>query len=170
MSLNIHSIKSLNSLVIFNINDQEFCSDIKFVSGIIKFNEAKLFVENAILTELTYNNYAYKVVDIHGLYGRKPFELTDSSRIILIEMFGVKFCVFSDRVIEILTTDRILMEESLDFISDKSNKYSRSIIMYRQRSLFYPDFEKIAKDVDIIAGIEISSFASSNLFSQLDLK
>ncbi len=170
MGIDTQLLEGLRGLVIFDIAEQEFCSDINNVLAIIRINEAKFWNVERFLTDIEFNKVVFRVVDIHGIYGFNPVRITDSTRIMLFELFGKKFCFIVDRVIEMLTTDRIFIEKSLDIVQDTDKGHSRGILKYQKRNIFIPNFEKICKDLNSIAGLVMPPVLEKELFHRKSMR
>ena len=148
MSINLENLRNVRGLIIFEIFEWEFCADIQNIVAIIKPVECqKLYLRN-MLTALEFKEMKFSIVDLKNkIFGIKPNEFGDDGRVILFEMFGKRFCFFVRSVIEILTTDRIFIEKSLDFIPVSDKKYIRSHLKYQDRIIHIPDFETLVKEL-----------------------
>ena len=146
------SLEGIKGLLIYKIADKEFCSDVKDIVAILKPDEIVQMKNQNKLHQILFNQLIFSTIDLHKIYGLKPLKMTENIRIILHEMFGKRFCFLVDSVVEILTTDRIFIDNSLDLIPYSDKSFIRSILKYRESNIYLPDFEKITKELYKITG------------------
>jgi len=138
-------IEGVKGLLIYKIDDKEYCSDIQNIAAIIKNDEIKQQTKQSYLSQIEFDHSVFSIIDLHKIYKTKPLKQTDSIRIILHEMFGKNFCFFVDKVMEILSTDRLFMENSIDLLPYSGKSFIKYILKYQKRNIFIPDFENITK-------------------------
>ena len=146
-------LEGIKGLLIYKIADMEFCSDVKDIVAILKPDEIVQMKNQNKLHQILFNQSIFEAIDLHKIYGMKQVIMTDNIRIILHEMFGSRFCFFVDNVIEILTTDRMFIDNKLDLIPYSDKSFIKSILKYQNRNIYLPDFEKITKELDKITGV-----------------
>ena len=139
------SIEGIKGVLIYKIDGTEYCSDIQNVAAIMRIDEVKQHTNQNYLSQIEFDHSVFSIIDLHKIYITKPLKQTDSIRIILHEMFGKNFCFFVDKVIEILSTDRLFMENSIDLLPYSGKSFIKYILKYQKRNIFIPDFEKITR-------------------------
>jgi|YelNatPaOPRAMG01_1025707.scaffolds.fasta_scaffold00839_5 chemotaxis signal transduction protein len=138
----------IKGLLIYEMGDMEFCSDVKDVVAVVKTNEVKRLAQLDYTSRIEYNKMSFRLIDLHKIYGLKSLKISKDMRIILHEMYGKRFCFRVDRVKEILTTDIIFIEKSLDIIPSRGKKFINSILIYKDRKIYIPGFEQISKELE----------------------
>jgi len=146
-------LEGIKGLLIYEIADMEFCSDVKNIVAIIKMEEVEQLKKYNSLHQILYHQSVFITIDLRKIYGLKPNKLTKNIRIILHEMFGKRFCFLADNVIEILTTDSMFIDTSLDLIPYSDKNFIKNILKYHNRRIYLPDFEKITKELHKITGV-----------------
>ncbi len=147
------SIENISGILIFQIADIEFCTDLKYVSAILKPNEIKH--RNYITDKNTYSfsDLKYMRLEFDKFYSLQTNINTDTSRVIFLEVYGKKLFFYVDKVNEIITLDGIFIENSVEMKLDTGKEYVRSIMSIQKRDLFFPDFERIAREIRYTQGI-----------------
>ena len=140
-------IEGIKGLLIYKIDEIEYCSDIQNIAAIIRTEEVKQNTRQNYLSQIGHNHSFYSIIDLHKIYKSKPIKQTNSIRIILHEMFGKYFCFFADEVMEILSTDKIFLEKSIDLIPYSGESMIKYIFQYQNRNIYIPDFESITKSL-----------------------
>jgi len=146
-------LEGIKGLLIYQIANMEFCSDVKNIAAILRMDEVEKLKKHNSLHQILYHQSIFKTIDLHKIYGLKPIKTTKNIRIILLELFGKRFCFMVDNVIEILTTDSMFIDNSLDLIPYSDKSFIKSILKYQNRKIYLPDFEKITKELDKITGV-----------------
>ncbi len=148
MSINLGDLKGIKGLIIFEIFEWEFCADIQNIVAIIKPAECRKLYKENLISAVEFKGLKFSIIDLKNkIFGFKPSEFDRENRVILFEMFGKQFCFFVKSVIEILTTDRIFTERTLDFIPASDKNYIRSQLKYQDRIIHIPDFEALVKEL-----------------------
>ena len=150
MNINLDTLEGIRGLIIFNISGLEFCADIQNIVAIVKPEESRqLFSENKFKA-IEFKGMRFNFVDLRNkMFGFKQKDSKNENRIILMEMFGKLFGFFVRNVVDLLTTDRIFIEKSLDLIPVSDKRYIRSLLKYQGRTIHLPDYELLAKEVEI---------------------
>jgi chemotaxis signal transduction protein len=140
------SLENISGLLIFQIANFEFCTDLKQVSAIMKPDEVKNNL--GALTDFSYNflNQDYLLIDFSNLYTLKVSSNNSSSRILFLEVFGTTISFYVDKVIEIISLDKIFIESSVDIQPSPGINYVGSVMSIQNRNFYFPDYEKIAKE------------------------
>ncbi len=144
------SIENISGLLIFQLGDMEFCTDLKLISAIMKQGEVKTDRLGNRLTH-EFSERRYMTVDFAGYYSLKPDKKLDSCRVLFLEVFGQKFSFFVDKVLEIISLDKIFIEESVEMEFSTDGEYISYIMSIQGKRFYFPDYGRIAKDVGSIA-------------------
>lgn len=139
-------IESLNGLIIFQINQREFCADIKEVAAII--NPKEIGQEDNLKSpepHLIFDNMKIPILPIQNYFSLNIGEQTEFFRIVLVEAIEKMFGFFVEKVEEIYTMSREFTDQ-LTFMQDEENPYLMGIINYEQRELMLPNYGRIAQD------------------------
>lgn len=148
MSINQDTLRGIQGLLIFEINDREYCSDIKNISAILKLSEAYNGYSGRNDGKISFNNVTFKLLEIGAVLNNHPPSMSMNSRIILFETFGKQFGFLVDKIIEIITTDSIFLDTSLDLFPDSKEEFISGELIMQARKIFFIDFEKISKELD----------------------
>ncbi|MDR3666839.1 MAG: chemotaxis protein CheW [Ignavibacteriaceae bacterium] len=136
--------ESLTGLVVFEISEMEFCTDIKNVSAIINPNELNqpgLFANSE--PKIQINDLIIPIIDIHHFFGVKHKERSKDNRIILVEIQDKVFGFFVERVKEIFSMSKGF-KNKMKFSTGYENDYLLGKLIYESRQFLIPDFSKIA--------------------------
>lgn len=154
MNININTLNEVQGLLIFVMNDKEFCTDVKNLKTVIKTNEAKF--KDEFMDEVFFEDRLFKIIDIHRMLKMQLNELTANTRIILFETFGKMFGFFVDKIIEIITTDTIFKQQYLDMIPSSKDNYISGELIIEKRKIMLLDFGKISKELAILKKVNLS--------------
>lgn len=149
MKINLDTLKGIKGLIIFEISGWEFYTDIQNIVAILKPEECNTNTSTEKRWEIEFKGMKFNLVDLRNkIFGFNQKTPEDEKRIILVEMFGKSFCFFVKNVVELLTTDRIFIEKSLDLIPVSDKRYIRSLLKFQGRTIYFPDFELLAKELE----------------------
>lgn len=147
MSINQETLKGIQGLLVFKINDKEYCSDIKNISAVLKLRDAFGGQSNRNNGILYYNDLSFNILDMHKILKINKVEKSTNSRIILFETFCKRFGFLIDKIIEIITTDSIFLENSLDLFPASNKEFISGELIIQDRTIFFMDFEKLSKEL-----------------------
>lgn len=139
--------ESLTGLVVFEISETEFCTDIKNVSAIINPNEINqpgLFDSKE--PKIQINDLTIPIINIHKLFGVEQKSKSKDNRIILVEYQDKVFGFFVERVKEIFSMSKGF-KNKLKFSTGYENDFLLGKLSYENRQLLIPDFNKISSDI-----------------------
>jgi chemotaxis signal transduction protein len=139
--------ESLTGLVVFEISEMEFCTDIKNVSAIInpnELNQPSLFDSHE--PKIQINDLIIQIIDIHKFFGVAHKSNSKDKRIIIVENQDKTFGFFVERVKEIFSMSKGF-KSKLKFSTGDENEFLLGKLNYEGRQLFIPDFSKIASDI-----------------------
>ncbi len=162
MIINQDSIIGIHGLLIFELNNQEYCSDMKNISAIINLNETDFLSKKNFMNEIKFDGLIYEIINIHKLLDYNISRLKGCARIILFELYNKKFGFLADRVTEIITMDRMFKDKSIDLIFEIKKKYIKSVLIYQQRKILLIDFEKISKELNNLVKLDINRCSYKN--------
>ena len=136
--------ESLTGLVVFEISEMEFCTDIKYISAIINPNE--LNQPNILNTKdpkIQINDLIIPIIDIHKFFDVAHKSKSSDNRVILVEIQDKVFGFFVERVKEIFSMSKGF-KSKLKFSAGNESDYLLGKLNYESRQLLIPDFSKIA--------------------------
>lgn len=136
--------ESLTGLVVFEISEMEFCTDIKAISAIInpsELNQPGLFSTND--PKIQINDLVIPIVDFYKFFGVGHKYGSKDIRIVLVEIQDQVFGFFVDRVKEIFSMSKGFISK-LKFSSSNENDYLIGKLDYENRQLLIPDLGKTA--------------------------
>ena len=140
-------VDNLTGLVIFEINNNEYCIDINDVSAIINPNELEEGINlNPVETKkIQVDELLIPIVDLYkfGGMGQVGLNLNKDTRILIIEIIDKKIGFFVDRIKEIITIDVEFRTNALKFLPEKENSYLIGKLKYEGRQLSFPDLNRI---------------------------
>lgn len=155
MELNQSLLLGVEGLLIFEINEQEYCSDMKYVTSILNLNEILSDSKKAPKTEIHVHGGAYRFINIIKILNYEDIKPREEARIILFEMFQRKFGFIVNKVNEILTTEEIFINKSLDLVLGSKKKFIKGYLIFENRKILLIDFESITKDLDNLMSVDI---------------
>jgi chemotaxis signal transduction protein len=159
MTINQENLKGLNGLLIFEISKQEFCIDIQIVSDIILAKDVKIKINTFNEATIYLDDLEYKVIQLHRLLGYPEMDIINGCRAILVDVFGKRIAFLVDKVVEIVTTDKIFVENSLDLKLLNNKKYLSGVLKFQDRQILIPDLERISKELTKLANISTAGKA-----------
>ena len=166
MMVNIDSFIGISGLLIFKINNQEYCADMKNISAIINLSEFALLSKNNLTNEIEFAGLSFKMIDIHKMLSYNAARIRNCARIILFEFYSKKFGFLADKVSEIITTDRMFMDKSVDIIMNNDKEYIKSILIYENRRILLFDFERISKTLNSLFNADMNkSFYQAGIYN-----
>ena len=135
--------ESLTGLVVFEISEMEFCTDIKNVSAIINANEINqpsLFAAKD--PKIQINDLIIPIINIHNYFGVEHKAKSKDNRIVLVEIQDKVFGFLVERVKEIFSMSKGF-KNKLKFSTGYENDYLLGKLIYEGRQFLIPDFSKI---------------------------
>lgn len=140
-------VDNLTGLVIFEINNNEYCLDINDVSAIINPNELEDGLNlNPIETKkIKIDEILIPIIDLYkfGGLGQISLNLNKDTRILIIELIDKKIGFFVDKIKEIITIDIEFKTNALRILPEKENSYLIGKLKYEGRQLSFPDLNRI---------------------------
>ena len=144
------SIENISGLLIFQIGEKEFCTDLKLISAIMKPEEVKTDrVGNRLTHE--FSERKYLTVNFAGYYSVEPDKTMDSCRVLFLEVYGQKISFYVDKVLEIISLDKIFIEESIEMEFSTARDYVSYEMSIQGNRFYFPDYDRIAKEVHAVS-------------------
>jgi len=140
------SIENISGLLIFQIGDKEFCVDLKLITAIMKPGEIKTERRGKKLTS-EFSEQQYRIIDFAAFYSLYLNNISDSSRVLFLEIYGQKVSFYVDKVMEIISLDKIFIEESVQMVHEQRIDYVGYVMGIQDRKYYFPDFDRIAKEI-----------------------
>lgn len=166
MTISNDILETLKGLVIFKINNEEYCFDIRNISAILKPYE--IDKNSALKPEkqpcISFADEKFIMVDMHEIFGVRYSGINSDTRVILIEIFDKKIAFWVDKVKEIVTLDRIFIEKSLRYKPYNNNSFISGILEIQDRKIKMPNFNKIANELKQLSGNPVSNFNAGMKF------
>ncbi|AIS52298.1 chemotaxis protein CheW [Thermoanaerobacter kivui] len=134
-----------NQIVVFKLNNEDFCVDINQVieiirlQTIIKVPDAPSFVEG--ITNL--RGTVIPIVDLKKRFNLPLSEKNDNNRIIVVNVTNKPVGFIVDSVTEVLHVDESSIQEAPDIIKGIGKEYIRSIINIQDRLIINLDLHKV---------------------------
>lgn len=136
--------EKLTGLVIFELDNKEFCADIKDISAILNPKETeKTSNELNQKKGIKLNDTLIPLIDLHKLLGLKYKKRSKDIRIILVDYDDKLFAFFVEKVKEIFTVSASF-KNKMNFIPG-TEKYLLGKLCYERREMLLPDFQKISE-------------------------
>ncbi|ORX23923.1 chemotaxis protein CheW [Thermoanaerobacterium sp. PSU-2] len=135
----------LNQIVIFKLNDEEFCVDIMDVLEIIRMQsitkvpDVPSFVEGII----NLRGIVIPIIDLKKRLNMKLTEYDDDTRIIIIKINEKSVGFIVDSVTEVLHVEPESIKEAPDIIAGIGKEYIESVVSYDERLIINLNLEKI---------------------------
>ena len=138
-----------SGLIVFEINDFEFCIDHQFVREIMKFTGGDSISKNRINSVVISPEAKYTLVNIHGILEFPNVTFGENSRLILIDTFGKKFGFIVDKVTELISVNELFLDSALDFaISQEKRQRFSGVLKFRDRRILMLNLETITKEFE----------------------
>lgn len=153
MDINRGLTLGVDGLLVFEINNQEFCSDMRFVTAILSLKEAASNSSKTLKSKVKFNGDNYRLINIYKILNYNAVKQKSDMRIILFDIFQNKFGFMVDKVSEILTTEKIFINKSLDMILSSKIKFIKGYLIFENRKILLLDFERITKELPKLSPI-----------------
>ncbi len=132
-------------IVVFKIGDESFASDIHPVKEIRRVDEitpvpqAPDFVEGII----SLRGQIYPVIDLGKRFGKKAKELTNDSRIILIDLPEAQYGMIVDSVMEVQRVKIEDIEEAPELVTRGTRKFLQGVVKQENKLILLVNVEMI---------------------------
>ena len=143
------TIGRLPGLLIFQINNYEFCIDHQCVREIMKFTDVDSIAKKRVTSEIISPEARYTLVNIHGILEFPNVSFGNDSRLILIDSFGKKFGFIADKIVELIPTTELFSDNTFDFALPHEGKQRFSgVLKFKNRRIMMLNLEKITREFD----------------------
>ncbi len=145
MSIPASFIESLNGILIFEVDTEEFCINNKFISEILLPADISLNSDAKKTLVFEYSDQMLKIIDSDFFYndGKK---LTPLSRVLVFDVNGKIFSLLVDNVKEIVAEDRNFVEKFMAEVPPNEEGFISAILKLDGRNIKFLDIEKISKE------------------------
>jgi len=140
----VPTLESISGLLVFQIAGIEFCTDLKLITGIKKTAEVKCNSGGLIDTS---DNHNYLLIEFSNLFNLKVKKKTESTRVLLLEVYGNAISFFVDKVTAIISLDKIFIENSIDIKPCNNINYVSSVLTIQDCNYYFPDYGEISKEI-----------------------
>lgn len=136
--------EKLTGLVVFELDNKEFCADIREISAILNPREIeKIGNDISQVPSIRLNEVVIPVIDLHRILGLRYRKKSRDIRVILVELDDTMFAFMVERVKEIFTISTSL-KNKMSFVPGSQN-YLLGKLCYEGREMLMPDFKKISE-------------------------
>lgn len=141
--------ESIPGLLIFEVDDMIFCTDIRMITVIQKPEEIEWggSVNSRDLTKLNFRGEVYNIINFNRMMKLKRKSIVIDSRILLLDVFERKIAFFVDKVNEMLSLDKLFIEKSINYVPAENIDYVSGILNFQNKSCYFPDYARIVKEV-----------------------
>jgi chemotaxis signal transduction protein len=153
MTFELGKINKMGGLLIFNFNSHDFCVDIRIVRDIKKCEGVRIAINGEDEAVVYRDDIEYKLISLYKLMNYPEINITDSCRLIFIEVFNNRICFYVERVSEILTTDSLFIDNSLEMNLYHDNKYLTAVLRYKGSEISFINLETISKDIKQLSNV-----------------
>jgi chemotaxis signal transduction protein len=143
--------ETIPALLIFEVGEMEFCTDMRLIFVVLKPDEInRIGSSGSEINDgyIQYNDVKYKLIDFNQIlnlgYRRNLYD----SRVILMNVHGKKFAFFVDRVKEIISLDKQFIEESIEYNPYNETDFITAILNFRNETCYLPDYDWIANEMN----------------------
>lgn len=143
------ALSRVPGLMIFKINNYEFCIDHQFIKAVINFTDASIVSKSRVTSGIISGKTEYTLVNIHGFLEFPNVEYGLDSRLILIDTFGKKFGFIADKIIELIPSTELFKDNNLEFVipQDKKQRFS-GVLKFKNRRILMLNLSKITQAFD----------------------
>jgi len=127
--------------------------DIQIVREIKKCEDVRITINSENNAVIYRDEIEYKIIQLYKLMKYPEINITDSCRLVYIEVFNKRFCFYVESVTEILTTESLFVDNSLDMVLSYDNKYLTGIIIYLGKEISFINIETISKGLNQLSNV-----------------
>ena len=138
-------VEKFTGLVIYSLDDWEFCIDFRNVLLILKGDELKHIENlNAFLHGAENDSPEdFLVLNLAGYFGLRERKIGPNSRMVFVQHENIEYSFYVDGIKEIITVDREFVRKKLEFISIAGTDNIKGLIKLENRTFLFPDYDKI---------------------------
>lgn len=137
-------------LVIFEIGNEHFGIDIAAVEGIVKMQEITRVPQAADYVEGITNlrGSVLPVIDLEKRFGIPPHERTRETRIVVVNMDGLKIGMIVAAVSEVLTIDDAVIEPAPAIVTTINSRFITGIARIDTRLVILLELNLVLTEVE----------------------
>jgi chemotaxis signal transduction protein len=147
---------NFKGILAFKLGEMEFCCDLQSIINILKTDEIRRGQQFVFKNSKTviYDKTKFRLINLNRILhaAEAPFE--ELTRLILLEAYSKKIAFFVDQILEIYAVENILLDKSIELKPVVNIKYGKYCLVYHQKTMIWPDYEKICKDIDRLPGVD----------------
>ena len=146
-------------LVVFELGSESFGIEIATVEGIVKMQEITRipFAPDYMLGITNLRGAVLPVMCLKKRFGMSPEAETRETRIITVNMNGVKMGMVVSAVSEVLTIDDSVVELPQGMISDVNSKFINGVAKLDNRLVILLDLEHILSEEEKAAALKMAA-------------
>ena len=142
--------ESVPGLLIFEVDNMIFCTDVRIITVILKPEEIEWshsMSNSENTSSIIFHDQDFKLLNFNKLMNLKRTKDINDSRVILLDVYEKRFAFFVDRVTEILSLDKIFIEKSIDYKPYSDIDFISGVLKFQGRICYFPDYERMAKEL-----------------------
>jgi Chemotaxis signal transduction protein len=138
-------VENFTGLVIFSIDDWEFCINFQDVLLILRGDEIKHVdsIKATVHLREEGKSTEFLLLNFASYFGLKERSLNSNTRMLFVQHKGNEYGFYVDSIKEIITTDKDFVRNKLEFISISGTDYIKGLIKFENRTFLFPDYDKI---------------------------
>lgn len=162
MMNNLEMYENLKGILVYVLAGKEFCCDLHSVVNIKKADEVlskKMIRDNKTVFN---NGSTYQIINFNKVFGYKDMQLNEQTRLIFLEEFSKKVCFFVEEIVEIITIENIMIDNSIE-LEPCNQDYLKYNLVHNKKQILWPDYEKIFRDINQFIGVSLKTFMTNIL-------
>lgn len=137
--------EKITGLVVFELDNKEFCADLKNISAILNPRDIeKIGNDLNQSSSIKLNEITIPLIDLHKILNLKYKKRSKDMRLILVEVEDKLFSFKTERVKEIFTVNPFFRDK-INFVP-VNDKYLLGKLCYEKREMLMPDFKSIIEE------------------------
>ncbi len=147
MPENYNEIQNAQGLIIYEISDQKFCTDIAKINNILKMKFVELpenFSKN-ISTKIIIDDYQFHLLNLSKLLRLKEKPISEKTRLLLFDYSNVKFYFMVDQIHHIVIHDAQFKDTEEVIKPQLHNDFLIGAIDFENSEVSILDLEKIGR-------------------------
>lgn len=132
-------------LVVFSVGNEEYGIDVECVGEIIRYTKPTMLPKShqSVLGIINLRDRVIPIVSFRRLFGKPEIEISNSTRIIIVELLGRKIGFVVDAVTEVMEISEGLIEEYTDQIGGVDEVFVTGIAKLDNRLVIILNLEKV---------------------------
>ncbi len=139
------AVEPVTQWVTFNLEDEKYGVDVMHVKEVLRETEIAPVpgAPHFVLGIINLRGNVVTVIDTHKRFGLNPGEVTDSTRIVIIELDDNVVGLVVDSVAEVVDLPRSGIEHAPNVGNDESSKYIQGVTSREDGLLILIDIHKL---------------------------